>query len=243
MRTLLISAVLILLPLGAFAQRRGGGHYRSSPFTPAAVGPAGVPVSVVPGTALYGLPGVTTPPGTSLYGLPALTKPRAPGNCFNCGRGNGGHGHGRGYGAVPLYGVGLPYYGSYYGSSDMEATPAPPPPDSSTQVLANEVDRLTQQVQELTEQRQAQATQPPALQPQGPSPQAEPVPAEPSTILVLRDGKKVETDNYAVMGTMFWNFSAHPVQRIPISQIDISASRQANQLRGIEFPSLSSAAQ
>jgi hypothetical protein len=122
------------------------------------------------------------------------------------------------------------------------STQAPPPVDSTTQVLANEIDKLTEQVQQLTAQRQAQAAQAPAFEPEGPAPQAQTVPPVPSTILVLRDGKKVETDNYAVMGATFWNFSAHPVQRIPIAQIDVSASRQANELRGIEFPSLGAAA-
>jgi len=236
MRTLLISALLGLLPLTAFAQRHGGAYHFGSPFTPATVGPAGIPTSAVPGTALYGLPGTTVPPGTALYGLPALTAPRAP-VYTRPGPGHGrGHGHGRGYGAVPLYGaIGLPYYGW----DDMEATNPPPPPvDSTTQILANEVDKLTQQVQQLTEERQAKAAQPPAFQPESSIPPVETAPPEPSTILVLRDGKKVETDNYAIMGATFWNFSAHPVQRIPIAQIDISASRQANEVRGIEFPTL-----
>src|SRR6185312_7481827 len=109
MRTLLISALLGLLPLTAFAQRHGGAYHFGSPFTPATVGPAGIPTSAVPGTALYGLPGTTVPPGTALYGLPALTAPRAPVYTRpgpGHGRGHGrGHGHGRGYGAVPLYGV------------------------------------------------------------------------------------------------------------------------------------------
>jgi hypothetical protein len=122
------------------------------------------------------------------------------------------------------------------------SNPQPPPIDSTTQVLANEVDKLTQQVQQLTEERQTQA-QAPVFQPETSIPPMETAPPEPSTILVLRDGKKVETDNYAIMGATFWNFSAHPVQRIPISQIDISASRQANQLRGIEFPALGPSAE
>jgi len=248
MRALFISGILGLLPLAAFAQYRGMGHrsspfhpaspfHSSSPFTPAAVGPAGIPTSVVPGTALYGLPGTTVPPGTALYGLPALTAPRPP--VYT--RRGGGYGHGGGHGGVPFYGsVALPYYGW---GDDMDVSAQPlPPVDSTTQVLANEIDKLTEQVQQLTAERQAQASQAPAFEPEGPAAQVQTVPPEPSTILVLRDGKKVETDNYAVMGATFWNFSAHPVQRIPIAQIDVSASRQANELRGIEFPALSQSA-
>lgn len=246
MRTLLIPALVGLLPLAAFAQRYGGGHRgfpftpatARSPFTPATIGPAGIPTSAVPGTALYGLPGTTVPPGTALYGLPALTAPRTP---VYTRPGRNQRRRGAGYGAVPFYGaVGMPYYG--WGDDMNVATPPPSLVDSTTQVLANEVDKLTQQVQQLTEERQAQASQPPAFEPEGPAAQIQTVPPEPSTILVLRDGKKVETDNYAVMGTTFWNFSAHPVQRIPIAQIDVSASRQANELRGIEFPALSQSA-
>ena len=183
-----------------------------------------IPTSVVP-AALYGLPGTTVPPGTALYGLPALTAPRSP---VYTQRGRG-HGRGRGYGGLPFYGsVALPYYG--LGDEMDISTQAPPPVDSNTQVLANEIDKLTEQVQQLTAERQAQAAQAPAFQPEGPTQQAETLPPEPSTILVLRDGKKVETDNYAVMGATFWNFSAHPVQRIPDRRIDVSASRRRTSL-------------
>jgi len=64
------------------------------------------------------------------------------------------------------------------------------------------------------------------------------VPAEPpppATVLVLRDGKQVETTNYAVMDQTLWNFSARPVQKIPLTSIDLQASEKANSDRGVDF--------
>ena len=53
--------------------------------------------------------------------------------------------------------------------------------------------------------------------------------------MVLRSGQSFETKNYAVMGQTLWNFSRQPVQKVPLSEINIPASEKANAQRGIEF--------
>jgi hypothetical protein len=60
-------------------------------------------------------------------------------------------------------------------------------------------------------------------------------PPEPATVIVLRDGRRFESTNYAIMDQTLWNFSARPVQKIPIGSIDVSASEKANADRGVDF--------
>jgi hypothetical protein len=37
------------------------------------------------------------------------------------------------------------------------------------------------------------------------------------------------------MNQTLWNFTARPVQKIPLSSIDLSASARANAERGVDF--------
>jgi hypothetical protein len=96
--------------------------------------------------------------------------------------------------------------------------------------MAEEIGELRGELNQLRSE-----TGPPPEAP--PSGQGETTPgsAEPATVIVLRDGHKVETTNYAVMDRTLWNFSAKPVQKIPLSAIDITASEKANADRGIDF--------
>ena len=133
----------------------------------------------------------------------------------------------------PLLGLLRCSTGIHTPSSYSEEDMGPPPPllpDPAAVALTNEVDKLRGDINQLRDQTQAQMAPP--------APAAAPVPAEPpppATVLVLRDGKQVETTNYAVMDQMLWNFSARPVQKIPLTSIDLQASEKANSDRGVDF--------
>jgi hypothetical protein len=100
-------------------------------------------------------------------------------------------------------------------------------------MLTNEIDQLRGEVDRM----KAQASQPPPLSPAAPAVQepVTPPPPVPATVIVLRDGRRLETSNYAIMDQTLWNFSARPIQKIPVSSIDISASEKANADRGVDF--------
>lgn len=147
--------------------------------------------------------------------------------------------------------------GAYYDNSGY-----PPEPDSDTAALADQVQRLTA---EMDYMRAAQAgarpspyTPPSAYAPPSPyapaSPYAPPAyvppsytqqeeepgqPAQPAVTLVLRDGQQLQVNNYAVMNQTFWDFSRQPVRKIPLSSIDIAASQKATEADGGEFPAIS----
>jgi hypothetical protein len=56
-----------------------------------------------------------------------------------------------------------------------------------------------------------------------------------ATVLVFRDQRKAEVQNYAIVGQTLWIFSPQRTERIPLAKIDLAASAKANEDRGVEF--------
>ena len=55
----------------------------------------------------------------------------------------------------------------------------------------------------------------------------------PATVFIFKDGHKIETDNYAIAGETLFDFSNNTMRRINLSDIDIEATRKANNDLGI----------
>jgi hypothetical protein len=138
--------------------------------------------------------------------------------------------------------VGTPFYYSYgdYGNSifdspygPMEDSNASSDTDVTANLLGEQLQRLSAQVEELkTEQRQT-GPAPAASQ----APQDAPPPVAPITV-VLRDGQRLQVASYAVMNQVFWDFSRQPARRIPVANIDVAASTKATEAAGGEFPEI-----
>lgn len=64
-------------------------------------------------------------------------------------------------------------------------------------------------------------------------------PPAPPITLVLNDGHTLQVQNYAIMGSTFWDFSKQPARRIPLSSINVPASAKATEASGAEFPPIS----
>src|SRR5256885_5807100 len=95
--------------------------------------------------------------------------------------------------------------------------------------LAGEVGRLTSEIEQL---RQEQALRAQARQvPPEPSPLAE---ENTPTILVFRDGHRSEVRNYAIVGKTLWAFTEQRARKIPVSDLDVEATRKVNADRGVE---------
>jgi hypothetical protein len=62
-----------------------------------------------------------------------------------------------------------------------------------------------------------------------------PEPERPPTVLVYRDGQRAEIGNYAVVGQTLWIFSEDRAKKVPLAQLDLDATRKANDERGVEF--------
>jgi hypothetical protein len=98
--------------------------------------------------------------------------------------------------------------------------------------LARELERLTDEVERLREEQaareQARLTPPPHR------PSAEENVS--TTILVFRDGHRSEVRNYAIVGQTLWVFTEQRARKIPISDLDVEATKKVNSDRGVEIP-------
>ncbi|MGA7319366.1 MAG: hypothetical protein WBW98_02580, partial [Candidatus Sulfotelmatobacter sp.] len=65
--------------------------------------------------------------------------------------------------------------------------------------------------------------------------EAERTVAAPATVLVFRDQRKQEVENYAIVGQTLWNFAPQHTQKIPLSDLDLPATTKANEDRGVDF--------
>jgi hypothetical protein len=145
--------------------------------------------------------------------------------------GYGGYGYGNRCGG--LYGCGYPFLGGafdpywWWDSSAQDQ-------DRQEQIgLANEMNQ-----QSLEEQRQRQAveqdfyaktTAPPAPH------QPERTVAAPATVLIFRDQRKQEIQNYAIIGQTLWNFAPQRTEKIALSDLDLPATAKENDERGVDF--------
>jgi hypothetical protein len=62
-----------------------------------------------------------------------------------------------------------------------------------------------------------------------------PVVAQPSTVLVFRDGHQAEIQNYAIVGDTIFDLADNRSHRILLADLDLTATRKANDERGVDF--------
>ena len=122
-----------------------------------------------------------------------------------------------------------PYYEPYdpaYASPTVSV-----PPVSQNEVdLAYQVGRLSEEIQELRQQQAVSSYTQPVPQTQAAPQQRSP------TVLVFRDGRRMEIQNYAIVGQTLWVFDERAATKISISDLDLDATQQENRSRGLRFP-------
>lgn len=57
----------------------------------------------------------------------------------------------------------------------------------------------------------------------------------PATVLIYRDGRRTEVHNYAIVGQTLWTFNERVANKVPLSDLDVAATKQANAERGMDF--------
>lgn len=62
-----------------------------------------------------------------------------------------------------------------------------------------------------------------------------PVPDQPGTVLVFRDGHTAEIKNYAISGDLLYDLSDGRARKIALSDLDLAATRKKNDDRGVDF--------
>jgi len=63
----------------------------------------------------------------------------------------------------------------------------------------------------------------------------EPVVAQPTTVLVFKDGHKSEVQNYAIVGNTIFDFGDGRSRKILLADLDVPATQKANDDRGVDF--------
>ena len=69
--------------------------------------------------------------------------------------------------------------------------------------------------------------EPPAPPPRRPEPQPEENPQP--TIFIFKDGRKLETTNFAIVGQTLFDLTSKPLRKIKLAEIDLDATRKANE--------------
>ncbi len=105
--------------------------------------------------------------------------------------------------------------------------------DKQNQIgLANEMNQQSLDEQRMREQGDqdiyARSAPPPPRE-------AERTEVAPATVLVFRDQRKREVQNYAIVGQTLWNFAPQHTEKIPLSDLDLPATTKANDERGVDF--------
>jgi hypothetical protein len=101
---------------------------------------------------------------------------------------------------------------------------------NNQQQAKQRLDRLEERLDRLYEQRSASEPQAHA-QPQHQSKADTSQPA----VLVYKDGHKQEVQNYAIVGQTIWVLNEQQAKKVPLSALDLNATRKANQDRDVEF--------
>jgi hypothetical protein len=96
--------------------------------------------------------------------------------------------------------------------------------------LTNQIEQMREELQQMREEQRPVATAP---NPQPPEPPSDEPPV--STTLVYRDGHRGEVENYAIVGDTLWIFNDQRRKKIPLAELDLQATQQANEDRGVEF--------
>jgi len=74
-----------------------------------------------------------------------------------------------------------------------------------------------------------------AANPAPPALAATPEETAPTTVLVFHDGHRTEARNYAIVGQTLWIYTQDESQKVPLSDLDVAATKNANSDRGIIF--------
>lgn len=69
---------------------------------------------------------------------------------------------------------------------------------------------------------------------QSDQPVSAPAPS-PSTMLVFKDGHKLEVGNYAIVGSTLFDLTPGHSRRVPLSDLDLDATKKENDDRGVTF--------
>lgn len=124
---------------------------------------------------------------------------------------------------LPAYAA--PVYPDVY----VSAAPQPVPVNPNEIQLSYQVQQLSQEVEQLRAEQAIRTAVP------QPVPQYVPDRAPILTVLIFRDGHRIEIQNYAIVGSTIWVFDERTSTKISTLDLDLEATQKENRSRGIRF--------
>jgi hypothetical protein len=221
--------VLLLLAAQAWSQMRGHGG-----FSGARGGFAGRSAGMGVRATSFGFRST----GFGLHGGFGTGFGSGFGRPFFHGRFHHHHGFffGAGFG-FPFYGY-YPYYAYPYDYADYSAPVANysyPAYDSynaeQQQRIEDRLDRLEDRIDRMRDE-QRYRTEAELTSPRMP---AQNKPESQGAVLVFRDKHREEIQNYGIIGQTLWVFTEQRARKVPLAQLDLPATRKANEERGVDF--------
>jgi outer membrane murein-binding lipoprotein Lpp len=111
--------------------------------------------------------------------------------------------------------------------------------------LSQQVDRLSNEVKSLqgpkplpaktTRSKTAPAPVVASTVTEPASAPAQNVETIPITVLVFRDGRRVETRNYAIVGESIWVYTELESKKYRVADLDVEATKKVNSDEGVQF--------
>lgn len=142
------------------------------------------------------------------------------------------------YTAYPYYGVGL-QSDFVYSDSAVGTYSSPAYMADHVTGVQSDLYRLQAELDAVRQQQAADrqyALSVPADTPRPvPATRPRPEPPAPATVLIYRDGRQADIHNYAVVGQTLWIFSEERARKVALADLDLDATRQANEARGVDF--------
>lgn len=242
-RPLLIAALAALLATVPLSAQHGGGGHASGGGHGGFAGHGGFGGHMGGGGhAFGGMHSGSGFAGHSFAGGSSFGRGFSRGSRFGRGRGRSGvglrlrsYGYGNncwGYGC--WWGYGYPYLGGgvdpYWWWDSDSSDPDPGPQYDNG--LANQMNQQGLYPRPMPyrgdQDAYAQSAPPPPRQEASST-------VVPATVLVYRDQRKQEVQNYAIVGQTLWIFSPERTQKVPLADVDIDATQKANDARGVDF--------
>jgi len=153
------------------------------------------------------------------------------------------HHHHPDNGSVPLVGgYGLPYYAYYdpgympyypyyYQANDAQNDSSEDPYDGGPTVFDRRGRGTPARPPAADSEDQATRSDPPSPA----ASETDPPVSQPATVLVFKDGRRMEIENYAIVGNTLYDLSDGARRKVPLTDLDIGATTKQNDERGIDF--------
>jgi hypothetical protein len=226
----------IVISLASSAAAQGFGFHGGG-----TIAPRGVPASVT-SLGFGGHPGVHgVPASVTSLGFGARNNFRGvPSSVTSLGFGDGRHRihrerepfEFRRHHRDRVIGFYSPFYGGYYDYTPYEYPYNQSDDYSDDPAYDSRATRDYDDRQVLNDDYRTELNTSRQLQPQ---PASDPVTAQPSTVLIFKDGHRQEISNYAIVGATLYDLSDGRSKKVELADLDLTATTKENDQRGVEF--------